>query len=85
MVSSFSIRVLLVHAFSLPDSLFYEGRSQRSGGAHRVVALESFVLVVRETARQVDLPTKRIDGQEQTALAFLIMGARCVDAEKVFQ
>jgi len=49
------------------------------------MTLESAILVVRQTARQVDLPAKRTDGQEQTAATFLVVGAACVDAEQILQ
>src|SRR5271169_6535249 len=82
-VSSFSIGVLLVHAFDLSDSVLDERRPQGSGGAHFRTALEAAILVVCEARGLVYFPTKRIDGQEQTALAFLIVNARRMDAEKI--
>jgi hypothetical protein len=49
------------------------------------MALEAAILVVCEARGLVYFPTKRTDREEQTTFAFLIVGAACVDAEKIVQ
>ena len=83
--SVFAIRVLLEHAVYQPASLLDERRPQRSSRAHRVAPLEALVRVVGESARLIDLPRQRATGNEQAALALLVVDAACVDAEKIVQ